>query len=124
MTIIRRLILALILCFGCVPAFAAGGGNANGELFVKIPTVLVEFWDQQGVFHVMNCDLVATFKEPASLNKKAADKIVLILSSMSWEEFSRGNTAATVKAVALDVLRDDPGTAKVRDILIAKMMIR
>lgn len=121
---LRTLILALALMALAPSAWAKSGGGGGGEIYTKLPTLVVEFWDQRGVFHILSCELTAVFKEPATLNKKLADRMVLILSSMSWEDFSQGNTAATVKSVALDVLRADPGSAKVQDVLIAKMMIR
>lgn len=125
----RRVLLAALLA---LPAAArasgkgggGGGGGGNGEFFVKLPSIVIEFWDENGVFHPVNMELTAVFHEQTSLNKKVGDRIAHSLSAMPWEEFSRGNPAATVKAVALDVLRQDPTGQKAVEVLVVKLLMR
>jgi hypothetical protein len=120
----RRAVLAgLMLALPCA-AHASGGGGKGVETFVKLPSIVLEFWDEQGIFHSVNMELTAVFPAQASINKKIAQEIGHTLSAMTWEEFSRGNPAATIKAVALDAVRKDPGGATCSEVLVIKLMMR
>ncbi|MBX9634668.1 MAG: hypothetical protein K2X44_06770 [Magnetospirillum sp.] len=119
----RRALLALLLC-APAPVLASGKGGGGADIYVKLPTIVIEFWDAQGLFHVVNMDLTVVFAVQTSINKKIADKISQNLSAMPWEEFAKGNPAATIKAVALDILRKDPTTEKASEVLVAKLMMR
>ncbi len=125
MALSRRALLTLAL-FAPVPALAAGGGGAaGGEVYAKLPGIAVEYWDAEGLFHMVNIDLTVVFPvQTSAVNKKISDKIAQALSAMAWEDFSKGNPAATVKALALDILRQDPSTAKATDVLVIKLVIR
>lgn len=127
-TLARRALLAALLAapalLAAAPAHASGGGGKGGEIYVKLPSVVLEFWDADGMFHAVNIELTAVFAEQTSINKKVGLEINRTLSSMSWEEFSRGNPAATIKAVALDAVRKDPAGAKCLEVLVIKLMIR
>lgn len=125
----RRAALAGLLAgpLALVPlaaARASGGGGKGGETFVKLSPIVLEFWDENGLFHTVNMELSAAFPAQASINKKVAQDIAHTLSAMPWEEFSRGNPAATVKAVALDAVRKDPGGANCLEVLVIKLMMR
>jgi hypothetical protein len=120
----RRAILAAALILAPLAAQASGGGGGPGEVYVKLPSIVIEFWDGNGVFHAVNMELTAVFPAQASVNKKISEKIGQNLSAMSWEEFSQGNPAATVKAVALDILRKDPSGEKAIEVLVIKLMMR
>lgn len=123
----RRAVLAALLAapaLFCRPARASGGGGKGAEIYVKLPSIVLEYWDADGLFHAVNIELSAAFAEQASINKKVGVEISRTLSAMSWEEFSRGNPAATIKAVALDAVRKDPAGAKCLEVLIIKLMIR
>lgn len=117
----RVLLAALVLLAPSSPVWAAGKPT---EIYVKMTSIVLEFWDSQGLFHVVNIELSAVFPSQTTMNKKVSDKIAQNLSAMTWEDFSHGNPAATVKAVALDVLRKDPTTAKATEVLLIKMMAR
>ena len=124
----RRAVLAALLAAPallCRPALASGGGGGKGgEIYVKLPSVALEFWDADGLFHAVNIEMSAVFTEQASINKKVGVEISRTLSAMAWEEFARGNPAATIKAVALDAVRKDPGGAKCLEVLIVKLIMR
>jgi hypothetical protein len=120
----RRTVLGALLALVPLSARAAGGGGGNGEFYVKLPSIVLEFWDTNGVFHSVNMDLTAVFPVQSSVSKQVGEKISQSLSAMSWEEFSRGNPAATVKAVALDILRKDPTGEKALEVLVIKLMLR
>ncbi|HLO75898.1 MAG TPA: hypothetical protein VK196_05515 [Magnetospirillum sp.] len=120
----RRAVLAGLLTLAPLTARASGGKGGGGEVFVKLPSVNVEFWDNDGNFHVVNMELTAVFPLQASINKKVGLQISHTLSAMAWEDFSRGNPAATVKAVALDAVRADSGGANCIEVLIIKLMMR
>lgn len=122
-TLARRTLLAAML-LAPVTALAKSGGNEGGEVFVKLSTIVVEFWDADGIFHVVNMDLTVVFPVQAAINKKIVDRISANLSAMPWEEFAKGNPAATIKAVALDTLRKDPTTEKATEVLVSKLLLR
>lgn len=118
----RALLAALPLLLAGPAARASGGGG--GEIYVKLPSIVLEFWDSDGLFHAVNMELTAVFPEQTSINKKIATDISHTLSAMTWEDFSHGNPAATVKAVALDAVRKDPSGAKCSEVLVIKLMMR
>lgn len=122
----RRMVLAsLLAALPWAAARASGsGGGAGSEVYVKLSGIVIEFWDADGLFHTVNMDLTAVFPVQTSVNKKVSDKIAQALSAMTWEDFSRGNPAATVKAVALDVLRKDPTGEKATEVLVVRLMMR
>lgn len=122
--LVRRVGLAALSLLVPGPVLASGKGGANIEVYAKLPTIVIEFWDAQGLFHVVNMDLTVVFPAQASINKKVTDKISQNLSAMTWEEFSHGNPAATIKAVALEVLRKDPSTEKATEVLVGKLLLR
>lgn len=103
---------------------ASGGGGKGMETFVKLPSIVLEFWDEGGLFHTVNMELTAVFPAQASINKKIAQEITHTLSAMTWEDFSRGNPAATIKAVALDAVRKDPTGTTCSEVLVIKLMMR
>ena len=122
MTLSRRALLAALLA-APLPALAAGGGTP--EFYAKLPQIAVEYWDTQGLFHMVNIELTVVFPtQTSSVNKKVGDKIAAALSAMAWEDFAKTNPAATVKAVAMDVLRQDPATEKAIDVLVIKLLLR
>ncbi|MGE5518234.1 MAG: hypothetical protein ACM31D_20720 [Bacteroidota bacterium] len=122
----RRALLGGLLALTATPAARAsgGGGGKGGETFVKLPSIVLEYWDEDGLFHAVNMDLTAVFPAQASVNKKVSQEITRVLSAMTWEEFSRGNPAATIKAVALDAVRKDPTGANCSEVLVIKLMMR
>lgn len=106
-----------------MPAWAAG--SKGGEIFVKLPTINVEYWDEGGIFHMVVVDATVVFhEEGAKVDKSVGVLISHALSAMTWEEFSRGNPAATVKAIALDLVRKQPGAEKAVEVLLARLIIR
>ena len=124
----RRALMAALLAapalLAVAPARASGGGGKGAEIYVKLPSIVLEYWDADGLFHAVNIELTAVFAEQTSINKKVGVEISRTLSAMAWEEFSRGNPAATIKAVALDAVRKDPAGAKCLEVLVIKLMIR
>lgn len=119
----RRAALAGLLMLAPLAAQASGGGKGT-EFFVKMPNVVLEFWDAEGLFHTVLVELTAVFPVQASLNKKIAQQITHTLSAMPWEEFSRGNPAATIKGVALDIVRKDPTGAACTEVLLVRLVMR
>ncbi|MBI2241250.1 MAG: hypothetical protein HYU59_10670 [Magnetospirillum gryphiswaldense] len=107
-----------------MPAWASGGGKGS-EFYVKLPTINVEYWDEGGIFHMVVVDASVVFhEEGAKVDKSVGVLISHALSAMTWEEFSRGNPAATVKAIALDLVRKQPGAEKAVEVLLARLIIR
>lgn len=124
----RRLALSalgawLVLTAGAMPTWASGAKGS--EIFVKLPSINVEYWDEAGIFHMVVVDATVVFhEEGAKVDKSVGVLISHALSAMTWEEFSRGNPAATVKAIALDLVRKQPGAEKAVEVLLARLIIR
>lgn len=119
----RRALLAGLFTMPIGHALAAGAKGS--EFYVKLPTVNVEYWDEGGIFHMVVVDVTAVFhEEGAKVDKSVGVKISHALSAMTWEEFSRGNPAATVKAIALDLVRKEPGAEKAVEVLLGRLIIR
>lgn len=118
MTLSRRALLAALAALP-LPARAA-----DKEAFVKLQPIALEFWDQAGIFHMVNMDLSVVFIGEGKVDKVVADKIAQALSAMPWEEFIKGNPAATIKAVAFDIIKKEKGGDKVREVLVIKLMTR
>ena len=116
--------LAALAAWGGRPALASGGGKGV-EFYARLPTINVEYWDEDGVFHMVVVDATVVFhEEGAKVDKSVGVLIGHALSAMTWEEFSRGNPAATVKAIALDLVRKQPGAEKAVEVLLARLIIR
>lgn len=119
----RRAVLALALAGLSRTAYAASGGPKE---ITQPGSLLVEWWDRDGLFHLVNADLLFVLaKEGIKISKTAIAKIPKTLSSMPWEEFNHGNPAVTIKSIALECARADPLAGPfVTDVLIAKLLIR
>lgn len=118
----RRALLGLLLA---LPASARAAGGGKGDVYFKLNSINLEFWDEDGLFHMVNMELTVLFHEPpGAIDKKVADRIARTLSAMTWEEFNRGNPAATIKGLALDLVRKEPGGEKAVEVLIVKLMLR
>ncbi|MGE5504219.1 MAG: hypothetical protein ACM31L_07325 [Actinomycetota bacterium] len=133
----RRLLalLALLAAATLAPAAAlakgagggGGGGNSPGDgkyRFTKLQTITVEMWDQGGLFHVVNMDLVLVHTEEAKVEKSVAEQIRKRLSAVSWEDYSGSNPAPMIKALALEVVRKSPGGDQVVEVLINRLLFR
>ncbi len=105
-------------------AWAAEGGDGPAEVYVKLSPIALEFWDDQGLFHMLNIELSVAFPSQTSINKQLVDKITRTLSAMQWEELSKDNPAVTIKAIALEVVRKESGLEKAKDVLLTKLVIR
>jgi hypothetical protein len=124
---VLTLLAAALVTSPTLPALAAGGSAKPRETLAKLPTINLEFWDQNGIFHMVIIELTAAYPleiKDAKLDKKVGEKISHALGSMPWEEFNRGNPAATIKAVALDIIRKLPGGDKCTDVLMNKLILR
>lgn len=117
-------LLVAALLTAAVSGAAWAEEKGGGEAYVKLSPIAMEFWDADGLFHTVNVELTAVFPGQVSVNKKIADQIQLTLSSMTWEDFSKGNPAATIKGVALNLLRKDPSGANAIEVLVQKLVIR
>ncbi len=123
MTIGRRALLASLVA-AALPGMAAAKPERT-EFYAPMPPITAEFWDRAGLFHLINIDLVVVFpKEGMKVSNKVSDLISKRLSVLPWEEFTRDNPAILIKRVALEVLRAEPGGADIKDVLIARLMLR
>lgn len=123
MTLSRRALLAGLAALP-MPVLAQPAWAADKETFVKLQPIALEFWDQAGIFHMVNMDLSVVFVGEGKIDKVVGDKIAQALSAMPWEEFIKGNPAATIKAVAFDIIKKEKGGDKAREVLVIKLMTR
>jgi hypothetical protein len=121
MPLSRRALLAVLAALVATPA---GAANKNVEVFAKLSPISLEYWDQAGLFHVVNMDLTVVFLGEGKIDKLVVDKIQQALSAMTWEEFSKGNPVATIKAIALDIVRKQKSSEQALDVLVIKLMMR
>lgn len=128
----RRLVAALaaaaLAAAALLPmeAGAAGGAGKGKEIFAPLPAITVEYWDEAGLFHLVDLSLTVVYaKEGVKVGKDVGSRIQQRLSAMPWEHFVQGNPAVTIKKIALDIARADAQAGEhVVDILIAKLMMR
>ncbi|MEW5726932.1 MAG: hypothetical protein AB1918_03815 [Pseudomonadota bacterium] len=121
--IARRALLLAALALA-VPGVAAAKPERT-EFYAPLQAINLEFWDREGLFHQVTIDLTVVYaKEGVKVANKVSDLIAKQLSTLPWEEFSRDNPALTIKRVALEVARTDPVGAEVKDVLIARLMLR
>lgn len=121
----RAFMAALALLPLARPAAAQKKGEPT-EFYAALPPLTLEFWDKQGLFHMVNFSLTVVFdKQGMKASKKLGDSISQALSSMPWEEFKDGNPAVTIKNIAYDIVRADREAGpSATDVLIIKLMIR
>lgn len=120
-------VLEIGLVLGLVPgpAFGAGGAKGEGgETYVKIPTMTLEFWDDQGIFHMVILDLTIASKDRINLDKNFSDKLKPTLMAMSWEDFAHGDTIGIVKAATRKLIAEIVGDKATFDVLIGKLMLQ
>lgn len=119
----RRMFLAAPLAL--LPFAARAEGGKAKEIMQAYSTV-IEWWDRQGLFHLVNVDLLFILnKEGIKIGKQPLEKIHKRLASLPWEEFSAGNPAVTIKNVALECAKADATAGPfVTDVLIAKLLVR
>lgn len=120
----RRALVAAALLLPWLPS-GAGAKPERTEFYAPLQPVAVEFWDRQGLFHLVDIGLTVVYaKEGVKVANKVADRIAKQLAMVPWEEFNADNPAVLIKRVALEILKTDPVGAEVKDVLIAKLMIR
>lgn len=120
--IARRTVLAALALLVPVTAFAK---PERTEFFAALRPIAVEFWDREGMFHLINVDLTIVYaKEGVKVANKVSDQIARELAMLPWEEFNHDNPALIIKRIALEIARADPAGADVKDVLIAKLMMR
>lgn len=122
----RRIFLAGLPLLTVLAGPAAAEKLEPKEFYTPLPPIVLEFWDNKGLFHMVNLELSLVFAKPGiKANKKLVDDIGQALTSMPWEEFKEGNPAVTIKQSALEVVKADPDIgAEVTDVLIKKLMLR
>jgi hypothetical protein len=105
---------------------AAGSGGGKPKDILQALGIVVEWWDRDGLFHLVNAELLFVLaKEGIKIGKAPLEKIHKRLASMPWEEFNSGNHAVTIKNVALECARTDEVAGPfVTDVLISKLLIR
>lgn len=123
----RRDVLLAALGLAAIsgPAAAAGKGKPV-EFYAPLPSIVLEFWDQAGLFHMVNFDLtLVTSQQGVKASKRFADALSQELSAMPWEEFKDGNPAIRIKDAALQLVKADPQLAPVTtDVLIIRLLLR
>lgn len=94
------------------------------ESYAKIPPIALEYWDENGIFRMVNMELYVAFPGNFSVKKDQAERIARELSGIAWQDLVRTNPASVVKKVAYDILKSDPRTDAVREVLVQKLVLR
>jgi hypothetical protein len=115
-----RIVVLLILVLG----LGGVSGPARADTYVKLPTVFLEMWDQLGIFHFANLDLVIVTTGPFSVSKELPGKIQRALQSLPYETLSRDDSPETIKSVVMDLIRKEPGGDSAKAVLIATFLFR
>jgi hypothetical protein len=123
---LRRLalVLALAVSFWSGPAAASGHAAAGGEIYQKLEMLILEMWDNEGVFHMVAMEMQAVFNEPPKMEKGMMLKAKQMLQSMPYEELTKPNGPSMIKGIMLQLIRAQPGGEGCRDVLITKLMFR
>ena len=95
--------------------------HAENAFFPLSPVVL-EMYDQQGLFHTIQLYLVVVVPAPAKLNKTAATAVQRVLMALPYEELAKPDSAKVMKTLALQAIRSEPGGENASEVLIAKLL--
>lgn len=122
----RRLFMASLSAAAILTRHARAQKLEPKEFYAQMPPISLEFWDKDGLFHMVNVSLTIVFdKQGMKATKLMGDKIAQALSSMPWEEFKDGNPAVTIKNTAYDIVKADAKAGpSATDVLIIKLMVR
>jgi len=125
---IRRVALLMMLALSAMlpaaPALASGHAVEGAEVYAKMQPIVLEMWDENGVFHQIAIELSMVSKEPSNVPKAVSMKIKQALQALPFEELQKGESTALVKRMALDFVHKETGGAAITDILITKMMFK
>ncbi len=94
------------------------------ETYVKLQTIVLEVWDQDGLFHMVVLEMVVAMPDNGRINKSVSFKIQQQLQTYPYEELQKPEAAAMIKETALDIVRAEPDGARARDVLINKFQFR
>ena len=115
-------LLAAILL--AIPSALASEKVEGAETYVKLPTVILEMWDDHGVFHQVSIEMSAVFPAQTTINKSVGAQIKQALQAIPFEELEKGESTPAIKQIAIDLVRAQPGGAAVTAILITKMQFK
>jgi hypothetical protein len=121
----RLLILASLgaALLAAAPA-AASSKVEGGEIYIKLQPVILEMWDENGVFHQIAIELSAVVPEQTNIPKSVSVKIKQALQVVPFEELQKGESTAFIKKTAIDLVHAEPGGAHVSEVLITKIMFK
>lgn len=117
--------LVLVLALALPGTARAQKGGSPLEFYLPLPPIVLEFWDKDGLFHLVNMELViVTTQENAPINKAVAERIQRELAAIPWDNYVRDNPAPMIKGMALAVVKKEPAGEMAREILIRKLLFR
>ncbi len=97
---------------------------AAADVFLPLSPFVLEMWDANGVFHMVDVQLTVAFPAPSKLNKSVSSKIQQALQTLPYRELTKPTGADTLKSMALGIIRAQPEGADAEDVLIQKLMFR
>jgi hypothetical protein len=115
----RRLAAVAVVLAALLPWPAAAA-----DVYFKIPPFVLEMWDANGVFHMVDIELDVAFPGPPKLPKTAGINIQQALQTLPYEELKKPSGVATIKSMAFDIIRGLPGGNEAEDVLVQKLMFR
>jgi len=117
------LALLLALLWPAGPA-TANGKVEGGEIFVKMQPVMLEMWDDYGVFHQISIEMMVVSPVQITIPKTVSTKIKQTLQALPFIEIEKGESSAMIKKTALDFIHAQPGCGGATEILITKIMVK
>ena len=123
----RRLVWSLASL--CALLWSAGPAVANSkvegaEIFVKLQPVMLEVWDDFGVFHQITIEMQAVTPLQINIPKSVSLKIKQTLQAVPFIELEKGESSPMIKKTAIDLVHAQPGCEGVTEILITKIMVK
>lgn len=118
----RALALAAFLFAALLPSLSVAEEGGGG--YQKLDNLVVEMWDKNGFFHTLVLQMQAYFPERPQMPKGLGEKMKRQIAMVPYEELKKPDGADRIKEIVKDVLKDDPGSAKVQDVLIMKMFFQ
>lgn len=106
-------------------ALPASAAEELPQVFTKLNPLMVEYWDQNGLFHALHAEitLVSPIGKPLP-SKSVFERIQKALGAWPYERLLAAGVANTVKSVSLEVIRREENGENVSEVLLGNMLMR
>lgn len=119
------MIRALLAAAAVALLLARPAAAEEKDRFAKVPPVVLELYDEKGIFHLCVIELVLQMPEKGKVSEKVlAEKMQKVLNAIPYEDYVKSNPAPLIKSMALDMVRKEPGGTDVKEVLIKNIVFR